>query len=353
MVLLVHAYYRGPELPHGPLSKLLVAGWMGVDLFFCLSGFLITSILIQARLQPSYFRNFYVKRAGRIVPIFAGLLIVLFVASFFADLFPAKVASPLRGVAQNVHIYAFFAANLSSVFGWDLASANVILGPVWSLCVEEHFYMVWPAVILVLSDPRFSLRLLCNVTGLALLVSILARWALVDHGDSDLVYHFTLTRLDGLLLGSLLAIMIARHRLGHSAMQAGGAAAFAAGLAGLFMVYWIEGSLHYSTASMQVFGYTASALLWVGFIALGLAFRPMRRALALNVLRLFGRYSYSIYLFHWPLLLLLDQARWAPGYLSYMFYILIVGSICLFLGWLIFVAYERPAALFIRRVGLR
>jgi peptidoglycan/LPS O-acetylase OafA/YrhL len=116
-------------------------GWAGVDLFFVLSGFLITQILRRTRSESGYWSRFYLRRAARILPPML-LLLTLFC------IFAKHIRWPM------VLGYGFFSGNIVNVIGWGHSA----LAPLWSLAIEEHFYLVWP--FLVLTFPRRSLIVL-------------------------------------------------------------------------------------------------------------------------------------------------------------------------------------------------
>jgi peptidoglycan/LPS O-acetylase OafA/YrhL len=140
------------------LSPLESFSWTGVDLFFVLSGFLITGILYDSLGGPRFFRNFYIRRALRIFPVFYGFFLLLF------------LLTPLLHLRYDVHLLSFFfyVGNLVTPLA-DLVHRNptVIfmhrhgstfavcnIGHLWSLCVEEQFYLIWPAVVWFARDRR-------------------------------------------------------------------------------------------------------------------------------------------------------------------------------------------------------
>src|SRR5262249_7856054 len=184
-------------------------GWMGVDLFFVLSGFLITGILLNARPQPHYFRNFYVRRVLRIFPLYYGVLLALFVVAPLifsaAGLWPrvtqmlGKYASDYEVIRANQAWLWLYAVNLGSGVEWSF------LAGFWSLAVEEHFYLVWPFVVWWLRSPRLIAACVgCAVLALVIRVVLWrAGWA----GELRFLYEFTLCRMDGLALGALLAVL--------------------------------------------------------------------------------------------------------------------------------------------------
>jgi peptidoglycan/LPS O-acetylase OafA/YrhL len=177
-----------------PFSYVTTYGWMGVDLFFVLSGFLITGILLGTRNSEHYFRNFYVRRCLRIWPLYYTVLLFVFVVipivrhQFAAEIF--QRASPWW--SYFVFLQNFLVASPQGAFG--------ALGVTWSLAVEELFYLVWPLVVRFLSSRQLE------ATALAVVIfSPVLRLFLSWHGV--LIYSNPFCRLDGLMLGALLALL--------------------------------------------------------------------------------------------------------------------------------------------------
>src|SRR5258706_11472560 len=152
MVMMVHF---GGTTEHGItgaalwFSRLTGAGWCGVDLFFVLSGFLITGILYDAKGAPGGLRNFYARRVLRIFPLYYGTLVVLFV------ILPLLAPGPnpgLEKVAQQQGWLWLYLSNFAAVFIGDhtFAGGLVQAGDFWALAIEEQFYLVWPLVVLTL-----------------------------------------------------------------------------------------------------------------------------------------------------------------------------------------------------------
>lgn len=195
MVIIEHVYEAAPlpaiGLP-GPLSFLLTHGWLGVDLFFVLSGFLITGILLDERERKDYFQSFYQRRALRILPL---ALTCLF---FFSIIY--RHANDSRFFLSFV-LTLLFCANLKVLFG-VLAVPGT--GVMWSLAVEEHFYLLWPIAIRRLS--RWTIG--CLAAAIVLL-SPVARGLAIHFGVRALsVYELSWFRFDGLAIGALLAIFV-------------------------------------------------------------------------------------------------------------------------------------------------
>ena len=175
------------------VARLFGAGWAGVDLFFCLSGFLITRILWRTRAGRNYYGNFYARRLLRIAPLYYGfvglVLVVVYRLSPIAHAAPGGGIASLLLSANNFHYAA-------------TATAVPHLGHFWSLAVEEHFYLLWPLAVRCLGRRR--LMQLCLVGAGA---SMLLRLAVVTGGGWQFsAYLLTPCRLDGLLLGSLVAL---------------------------------------------------------------------------------------------------------------------------------------------------
>jgi peptidoglycan/LPS O-acetylase OafA/YrhL len=192
-------------------------GWTGVDIFFVLSGFLITGILYDTRNTKHRFRNFYVRRTLRIFPLYYGvLLIALLLAPIFRWVWhPAWFLWPLYlgNYARFIWLSDFLeGTGTLEHLRTSLPSYTPIfmyLGHFWSLCVEEQFYLVWPLVVFLVRD-RKRLR---NICAAVCVLALAARIACVffvpePYLKAELLYRFTPLRADALLLGGLLALMI-------------------------------------------------------------------------------------------------------------------------------------------------
>ena len=193
LVVMLHNY--SGKYPFLYLDRLFANGWMGVDLFFVLSGFLITGILLDTKQSDGYFKNFYARRCLRIWPLYYSSIFLMFVIIPFLRPSDGHIIFQRSGPwwAYPLYMQNFVVPSPSGAAG--------LLGVTWSLAIEEQFYLVWP--LIVRSYPNVVLRriligIICVSPLLRLLLSSLA----VD------IYSNTFSRLDGLMAGALLAMMI-------------------------------------------------------------------------------------------------------------------------------------------------
>ena len=188
-VLFLHGFYwHYANFSFGRLARTFVAltspGWLGVNLFFVLSGFLITGILLDSKSRPYYYRRFYTRRALRILPAYYALLLFLLLLHSASPAFVAISFIYLSNVANFFHV------------AFDY-------GPLWSLAVEEHFYILWPAVV-----RRVTMRGLAWVSaGIVVGVPIL-RAISFTLGRTFGLASYTWFVADGLATGALLAILL-------------------------------------------------------------------------------------------------------------------------------------------------
>jgi peptidoglycan/LPS O-acetylase OafA/YrhL len=300
-VLITHSWaYIEPAPANEPLLVVMSFGQWGVDLFFALSGFLITGILLETKHATNYFRSFYARRALRIWPLYYTVLPVLFLA---AAAFPWVAANmPVR--AEWIG-YMFYAQNIPMFWANGFNAAPHMIGHFWSLAVEEQFYFVWPCLIFFLSEA--AVLWLCAA---GFLLALPLRIYLYQHvfGSSWALMIVTPSRMDGLLIGSACAVLARNAGLFPARFIVATAAvgfAILAWIAGLHSPGEFIGSGQY----MRTFGVTAVALLSGSLIGISQRHLPLMDAiLTTPVLRFFGRYAYGIYVFHIPLFIV--ASRW-------------------------------------------
>jgi len=293
MVLILHFYNEGIINAGYPLigpviTKLTLSGLYGVQLFFVLSGFLITGILLGSRNDPNYFRNFYMRRFLRIFPLYYGTLCLLFLVLPHVVAFD-EAAKDIS--SRQVWLWTYLSNAPWMGRGWD-SSAIFRLGHFWSLCVEEHYYIVWPLVVFKCESPRKIIRLCLLCIGIGFLIR--AIHAVV--GSPELFTWSSVANIDGLALGSLLAAglrteassrLITRHAP-HVALFAG---------ATFLILLFVPRRLH--TGYYWMIIETISVTFFGGVLILVLRQTRALSALMRNqVLIAFGKYSYGIYVIH-------------------------------------------------------
>jgi peptidoglycan/LPS O-acetylase OafA/YrhL len=296
-VLLSHAV--GMEvLPHhmphprwvSLVSLALTPGWGGVDLFFTLSGFLITGILLRARESATYFSSFYARRLLRIFPIYYLFLSVTLAASYIWPTFGAH----LPATAEERLSYFLYLQNWP-VFWSSWAGLTSIWGVFWSLAVEEQFYLVWPTLV---RFARVPWMLSFCLFGFALGTPL--RWVVMHRltGVTEGVLHFPLSRLDGLFLGAACALY--REYRGRPVPLAWAGSSFTAGAAILlFIAAFHTTELFGVGVHISVLGVTAFALMATGLVAASQhRVGWLHRVLTARPLIVAGKYSYGMYVYH-------------------------------------------------------
>ena len=196
LVMWFHFNWAGDNPLIRLISKTSVFGQTGVSLFFVLSGFLITRILLFNKRNPQhYFSNFYIRRSLRIFPLY-----FLFLAIYYF-LVPLVFHTPYIPFGQQIYFWTYI-QNFSQTFGWNGKGPDQF----WSLAVEEHFYLFWPFLIYFLNGKQIK-----RMIGLVILAAVLLRVILVWAGYP--VFYWTFTNMDSLALGGLLAVFEAENAL--------------------------------------------------------------------------------------------------------------------------------------------
>ena len=329
------------------LDGLLPFGWIGVQLFFVLSGFLITRILVETRSLPAgaYFKRFYWRRTLRIFPLYYAFLAVA--AVVFA------VSGSPEGFDQDWQYLVTYTHNLARLQSGDVHTFVHF----WSLAVEEQFYLVWPVLIFLLSPSAL------RKTALAILVAVpLLRWLAGDMADSAdgvtahyaerVVYSLPFSHFDAFAIGALVAtcpLQWIRNR--RSALLGGLAIIGAVGCVHVVIlhlqggVFWPHfGYPHYLGPNAQyVWGFTLLN------IVAGLAVLCCRDGNAMGSwlehrsLVYVGKISYGVYVFHVPIIELVS--RWLPidsGLLGRVASMVACCVLTLLIAVLSFELFEKP-----------
>jgi peptidoglycan/LPS O-acetylase OafA/YrhL len=272
-VLSVVFYHCHPRLVGTWVHYASLWGWAGVNLFFVLSGFLITSILLESRNKDKYFRNFYARRALRVWPVYVLVLVVVYLnAPWFIG---PTITQAIKSAPWLAYI--FFVQNL---FHLALPPA---LGPTWSLAIEEQYYFLWAPIVRFLRPPR----MLAAVLAAALIVSPIFRLASLHW----MTLTNTLIHLDGIALGSLVA-------LGLYSLTVSRRLCLWAGLAAMILGFCATATVAAGTAFLD----TALAVAFAGAVLAALAStgvrNPINAVLRRGPLAFYGRISYGLYMIH-------------------------------------------------------
>ncbi len=276
-------------------------GFLGVDLFFVLSGFLITGLLLDERRTSGTLslRSFWNRRARRLLPALAALLLAVVVATtILGDV------SQRRDLPGGVLSAVLYVSNWNQIAQhqsyFDQFTSLSPLQHLWSLAIEEQFYIVWPLV--VIACLRRSRRLLIAVTSVATVASISLMAFFLGSGDPSRSYYGTDTRAFTMLIGALGAIF-AWH------LRPSGRKALVVGLLGFVVLAASLLFIHDDTRWMYRGGFVLFAVLALGLIILASGNNVVSKAMSHPILRKIGFLSYALYLWHWPIRVFATDTR--------------------------------------------
>jgi peptidoglycan/LPS O-acetylase OafA/YrhL len=304
-------FAREPTLAvDGWAEKAMGFGWISVDLFFVLSGFLITGILLDVKGRAGFFRNFYARRALRIMPVYYLYLIFVIVLIPLVPWFPDGFAAVAQADRLQEDQIWFWTYTLNIATSFDAIAVNppTVHLHFWTLSVEEQFYLVWPFIVLMLSARR--LGQLCVIM---IMVAFVFRFAVLEGvGDSFLNPNaasvMTPAKMDALAIGSLVALAVRNgniERIAPYALHAIGSAT-----AILLFLFIRNDGLTFNEPDTVRWGYTALAFLFAAAIVI-LVRAPAgslhHRIFASRPFVAFGTYSYTMYVVH--LLVAFELAR--------------------------------------------
>ncbi len=314
------------------------SGWFGVDIFFVLSGFLITGILRRDTGNPAYWKSFYAKRATRILPPLLAVVIVVLLA--------------VRHFKFGYLGYVFFASNIVELTPYALGP----LGALWSLAIEEHFYFAWPFVV-----KKLKWDTLVKVSLGIVLISPLLRAAAtlifhrywgVNHSWNNPIFLLTPFRLDGLAAGALLSLLLEHDRLTTTLKRWSAPVCVAA--FGLFfgLEWWFP--VFRRPADSVAFNSMGYSLVVLGSFCLVsfLMLKPvsmLARVLGLAPIVYIGTISYGCYLFQAPIKILLQPLLAAS--MPWNIFVLIDLAATVAVASISFYLLEKPIIAWGRKIG--
>jgi len=276
-------------------------GWVGVDLFFVLSGFLITGILLDAMGQPHYFRNFYARRVLRIFPLYYA--VVFFSLVVLPHIHHPKAEHFGRVRGDEVWYWTYLS---NFIIAKRDAWRHAILDVSWSLAIEEQFYLFWPAIVLLCSR-----RVLMAVCGLLIGAALVFRVGMACAGAGTIpIFVLTPSYVDALAVGAFLAA--AARGTGGLATMIRPAAVVTLATAATLAALLVAQNETAASRWMQTIGFSALAVLFGGVLVLASSSAAPAAFFAHPALRAFGKYSYALYLFNLPLRALVRDAGFTP-----------------------------------------
>ena len=312
-------------------------GWLGVDLFFVLSGFLITDILLKTVGEKGYLKNFYIRRVLRIFPLYY-LSLILFL-----------IVIPKTTIKLDVQYYVDHQIWLWTylqnwIYTFQSPGQTNALNHLWSLAVEEQFYLLWPLAVLIIRKPGYLLLfislVLVAVVGLRLLV-----WM---NQISDLAYFnlYTFTRVDGLCIGCMIALL-QRVKSIFLHQNRGLIVLCFAGLN--FGFFFVNRRYQFSFPYLALAGYTTFAMMFGLLVNEAVTSQSKLINFLFNnsLLKFFGKISYGFYVFHWPVYLLLFpyllpwMSKFANGAIVQFLVSVMATLAAIVISWLSYQYYEK------------
>jgi len=328
--------------------KFLGFGVMGVNLFFIISGFLITGLILDIRDKKNGLRKFYIRRALRIFPLYYAALAVIFIILWFYD-------SESFHIKDRIFSYMFYLQNIDFLWyesdvtpfkysGWQL------LNHLWSLAVEEQFYIFWPIIVLWLTKTwRFKQNILLM---LALIIfSVCLRYYIAVLYSWEYAYILLLSRMDALIMGGMVSYIIYKRPKAFLAIKEANIDCFK--LLSLALIFLVAYSIYTGAFALFITKYT---ITFMNIFYLSLLIRVLggdndknkgcyRRLFCSGFMMETARVSYGIYIIHVPVLYLLSRGMIAFGitdfYFVYPMLTCVGGMISFSLAYLSYHFYEK------------
>ncbi len=283
--------------------KLSGLGWIGVDLFFVLSGFLITRILLNTKKSKGYFFNFYMKRTLRIFPLYFLFVLGCILLVVFFDI---ERLNPIKDY------WGYFITYTPNLLFYKLNGfvPKFAMGHLWSLAIEEHFYLIWPLMVYLFNQKNLIVLAIIAIVGSC----VLGLFMLAEEHSWMVVYTFTFTRLSTIMLGALLAVLLGNYKSIVEKLVIPVFLISGIVIVGFYLkLYFIDHIefnfflFHPSTSIIRSNSLIllVFAIFFVSILCFCLGKNIFSKMLSLKPFVLLGKYSYGIYVFHFPVYFLL------------------------------------------------
>jgi peptidoglycan/LPS O-acetylase OafA/YrhL len=326
----------------GFINNYFFFGWLGLDIFFALSGFLITDILINTVAHKNFLRNFYGRRILRVFPVYyLGLIIFLIVL-------PGIGSFPFKFDYYIDHQLWFWTYLQNWLFIFHPPTNESSLNHLWSLAVEEQFYLLWPLGVLVLRKPKYLLTFIL----LILMLTIGLRWWIWTKHIAGFAYYnlYTFTRIDGICIGCSIALL---QKINFRFLE-NHTSTLIFSFAGLnFLFYLLNLRYNDSLPYLAIIGYTTFALIFglliYDIVNIGTKF--YRFIFNISILNLVGRISYGCYIIHWPLYLMIGPylKKFAEQHISDRFANFFASAVATLLAYVLgYLSYQYFETKFLR-----
>jgi peptidoglycan/LPS O-acetylase OafA/YrhL len=292
-------------------------GWSGLDLFFVLSGYLITGRLLAKSRSPGYFSNFYRNRALRILPLYYGVLLLFFAGIHFV------------ARKENLSLMSYYTIHWKSFFFFTENWTYIIYGapkatylvPFWSLAAEEQFYLVWPVLLYLLVSNRSRIKLCLAIPPVVMIIRMAIYFSHFRTGNWNgmNIFFNTFCRIDSFAIGALLCeFHHARVRISDRVVNLFLSLTAAALVISYSIFMYVGGGYN---AFFGTVGNPLTAMLWACILhkSLSPSVGITGKFFRLRGLRFLGKISYGLYVFHFPIILLFQTriVDWGMGHLSW------------------------------------
>jgi peptidoglycan/LPS O-acetylase OafA/YrhL len=283
------------------LAHLFRSGWIGVDLFFVISGFLLTGHLYDARGSSTYFRAFYVRRALRILPLYYAFLFFLLVV---VPRIPGRLSEYLQiDMLRGVQSYYWtYTVNVAGCLRATAGRIPLAHSHIWSLCVEEQFYLFWPAVVLYAGDRRQLMRVFLAVMALAVGMRWLVTLPLISGPFREWApYALLPCRMDTFAFGGYVALAVRGEAAEIRRLRRLARVLAAGSLVGLAAIYLRQHGLKPFEEPLRTLGMSLLTLGFGALLVLVLDLEPAtawRSAFESRPLMTAAKFSYGLYVVH-------------------------------------------------------